>query len=43
MKQIELADYIKMLKEKGVDTTEVEARLQEIISSTASKPLPKAQ
>lgn len=37
MHQIDLGEYLKKLKEKGVDVSEVEKRLEEIISSNASE------
>lgn len=39
----DLEIILNKLKDKGVDVTNVESRLEEIISSTASEPLPEAQ
>lgn len=40
MKKINLDEYLKNLKMQGVDVSEVESRLNEIISSNASKQPP---
>ncbi len=43
MKSIDLEKYIRQLKQKGVDTQEVESVLIELISSSVSMRLPKAE
>lgn len=43
IKELDLECYIIELSEKGVDTTSVERRLNEIIFSNALKLLPKVQ
>lgn len=42
-KRVDLMRYLAQLHNKGVDTTEVEKRLEEIISSNVSMRLPKVQ
>lgn len=43
MRSIDLEKYIEQLKQKGVETEEVESSLRKIISSNASTQLPKAE
>ncbi len=43
MNQIDLDEYIKKLKMQGVDVSQVESKLNEIISSSVSKQPPTVQ
>lgn len=43
MHQIDLDEYLKKLKKQGVDVSQIESRLNEIISSSASKQPPATQ
>lgn len=40
MNQVDLDEYLKKLKKQGVDVSQIESRLNEIISSSASKQPP---
>lgn len=42
-KMVDLKRYLEILHNQGVDITEVEKRLEEIISSNVSKPPQEAQ
>lgn len=41
--EMNLELYILQLKKRGIDTMDVEFRLDEIISSSVSMPLPEVQ
>lgn len=43
MREIDIGQYVSILKNKGVDISEVVSYLENIISSNASKQLPAAQ
>ncbi len=43
MHQIDLDEYLKKLKKKGIDVSQIESRLNEIISSSVSMQPPATQ